>query len=158
MWRRAWVDGVDNLWSFVEPYRLIQNKGTGLLIQGTRDWHDYEVSADVTPHLARAVGIAARVQGMRRYYALKLTRVGLNGVVQLVRMLHDETVLAEENFPWELSQRVELAICAVGSSITGTVGDVTLTADDDRLTSGGIALLVEEGRSATDTVCVRPAG
>ena len=158
MWRRAWVDGVDNLWSFVEPYRLIQNTGTGLLIQGTRDWHDYEVSADVTPHLAKAVGIAARVQGMRRYYALKLTRVGLNGVVQLVRMLHTETVLAEVSFPWRLNQRVELAIRAIGSSITGTVGEVTLTADDDRLTSGGIALLVEEGRSATDTVCVRPAG
>ena len=38
MWRRAWVNGVDELWTFVESFRLMQNEGRGLIIQGTRDW------------------------------------------------------------------------------------------------------------------------
>ena len=70
MWRRAWVDGVDTLESRpAEPYRLIQDEGTGLLIQGTREWRDYEVTAVVTPRLAEAFGLAACVQGRRRYVA-----------------------------------------------------------------------------------------
>ena len=36
---------------WVEPFRLIQNTGRGLLIQGNRDWRDIVVSADVTCHL-----------------------------------------------------------------------------------------------------------
>jgi len=55
-----------------EPYRLIQNEGMGLLIQGTREWRDYQVRAAVTPHMATSAGIGARVQGLQRYYALLL--------------------------------------------------------------------------------------
>ncbi len=70
MWRRAWVDAVDQ-WEpwYKDAYRLIKNHGTGLLMQGTRDWVDYRVTATITPYLAKALGIAARVQGLRRYYA-----------------------------------------------------------------------------------------
>ena len=58
MWRRAWVDGVDQYghW-WPEAYRLVQNRGTGLLIQGAREWANYRVSAAITPHLAAACGI-----------------------------------------------------------------------------------------------------
>ncbi len=39
MWRRAWVQGTDRFDVFSpEPFRLVQNRGTGLLMQGTRDW------------------------------------------------------------------------------------------------------------------------
>ena len=72
MWQRAWVDAVDRLDHADEPYRLIQNAGLGQLLQGTREWRDYRVSADVTPHLADAVGLAARVQGLERGYLLEL--------------------------------------------------------------------------------------
>ena len=88
MWRRAWVDGVDQYGSrWPEPYRLVQNHGTGLLIQGTRDWTDYRVSAPITPHLVASAGIGARVQGMRRYYALLLAE---GGTVRLVKALDGE--------------------------------------------------------------------
>ena len=72
MWRRAWVNGTDTFWSFAETYRVIHNQGRGMIMQGTRDWTDYAVEADVTPHLVTSAGLAARVQGMRRYYALLL--------------------------------------------------------------------------------------
>ena len=36
MWRRAWVDGVDQFEGrWPEPYRISQNHGTGLISQGT---------------------------------------------------------------------------------------------------------------------------
>ncbi|HEX5499325.1 MAG TPA: ADP-ribosylglycohydrolase family protein, partial [Thermomicrobiales bacterium] len=42
MWKRAWVDGVDQVdqWEgrWPQPYRIVQNEGTGLISQGTADW------------------------------------------------------------------------------------------------------------------------
>src|SRR5690606_25987459 len=72
MWRRAWVDGVQ-AWSShwnTNPFTVSQNEGTGLISQGTEDWTDYEVSADVTIPLGASAGLAARIGGMRRYLAL----------------------------------------------------------------------------------------
>nr|MBA3874987.1 ADP-ribosylglycohydrolase family protein [Anaerolineae bacterium] len=38
LWRRAWVDGTDQTdMRWAETFRIVQNAGTGLLIQGTRD-------------------------------------------------------------------------------------------------------------------------
>jgi len=77
VWRRAWVDGMDQ-WEpwWKESYRLIQNVLRGLIIQGAHGWRDYEVGATIRPTLAVAAGIGARVQGMRRYYALLLVEGG----------------------------------------------------------------------------------
>ena len=72
MWREAWVDGVD-IWEdrrWPVDFQLSQNHGTGLIAQGTEEWTDYTVSATVRSPLAEAAGIAARIGGMRRYYAL----------------------------------------------------------------------------------------
>lgn len=159
MWRRAWVSAVDKfdrMWP--EPFRLIVNAGTGLVITGTRDWTDYTVSADVTPHLARAAGVAARVQGLRRYYALQLVE---RRAVQLVRELDGPTVLAEAPLSWEFGETYELALTVRGTRIVGTVNGTTafdLSDENDSLDCGGVALLCTEGRTATQRVRVEPAG
>jgi ADP-ribosylglycohydrolase len=155
MWRRAWVRGVDH-WDahWPEPYRLIQDRGRGLLIQGTREWADYEVRAAVLPEMVAAAGIAARVQGMRRYYALLLWRHR----VALVRELDGPAVLAEAPLerrdyaePHELSLRVS------GSRLIATVDNRTrLVADDSELTGGAVALVCENGCLTCDAVRVGP--
>ena len=72
-----------------------------MIIQGTREWTDYEVRADVTPHMVEAAGLAARVQGMKRYYALNLCR---GNKVRLVKALAP-AVLPEPSSPcWETSR------------------------------------------------------
>ena len=152
MWRRAFVPAVDR-WDerWPEPFRIVQNRGTGLLVQGAREWRDYTVTADVTPHLAGAVGLAARVQGLRRYYALELAD---RDTARLVR--HDH-VLASRPFPWEFGRTYHLSLTVAGDRLTARVdGTVVAEATDPTLDRGGIALLVTEGRTATERITITP--
>jgi ADP-ribosylglycohydrolase len=159
MWRKAWVNGIDYFHGWwPEVYRLVQNAGTGLLIQGTREWTDYRVSADVTPHMVTSAGIGARVQGMRRYYALLLCN---DDAVRLVKALDGTTILAEEAFDWAFGETHQLSLEVVGTHLKASVdGAAILEVDDhDRpLTGGGVALICEEGRTATQSVRVQPVG
>jgi len=153
------VDGIDQAerW-YPEAYRLMQNRGRGLWIQGTREWTNYLVTADVSPHLVTAAGLAARVQGMRRYYALLLCA---GGTARLIKALDDDNVLAEASFAWEPDRVYTLSIEAVGSHLRAWIDGLLLfdIEDDHRpLESGGVALVCEEGRTSTDAVTVRPAG
>lgn len=157
MWRRAWVDGLDQYSDrWPEPYRLIQNSGRGLLIQGTREWQDYQVTTTVRPHMADATGIAARVQGLQRYYALLL---GSDGIARLVKMLDGERTLAEAPVPWELDRTYELSLAVNGSRLVAAVDGVTIATVEDTerpLSGGAIALTVENGRADCDAVSVAP--
>ena len=159
MWRRAWVDGVDQAEGrYPEPYRLVQNRGTGLLIQGTREWTDYRVSAAIVPHMVKAAGIGARVQGMRRYYALLLAE---GGAARLVKALDGSTVLAEADVAWQFGGTYELSLQVVGRHLQAWIDGRLLfdVEDTDRpLAGGGVALICQEGRMSTDAVTVREAG
>jgi hypothetical protein len=135
----------------------MQNRGTGLLIQGTREWTDYRVSATIAPHMVKAAGLGARVQGMRRYYALLLCH---DGTARLVKALDGETVLDETSFAWTCGGPYELSVQVVGTHLRAAVDGAVLfdVEDADRpLTGGGVALICQEGRMSTDAVTVRPA-
>ena len=158
MWRRAWVNGVDqyDFW-WPEAYRLVQNRGRGLLSQGTREWDDYTAHAAITLHLAAAAGLAARVQGMQRYYALLLTGAG---TAQLVKALDGDTVLAEAAFPWSFGATYDFTLTVRGNRIEAAIDGRVLfdVIDVDRpLDGGGVALVVEEGRIMCEAVAVAPA-
>jgi hypothetical protein len=155
-WIDAWAQACNDVQTQREhTYRLIQNEGEGMLIQGSREWHNYTVSARLTPHLAQSCGIAAYVQGLRRYYALKLTN---DGKVQLVRELDGTHVLAEEEYDWELYETYELEVEIAGNLLTGRVnGERVVQAEETHmLHGGGIALLIEEGRLGCDDIRIRP--
>jgi len=161
MWRRAWVNGVDSYdFRWPESFRLVQNRGRGLLSTGTREWRAYEVKSEITLHLCNAAGIAARVQGMRRYYALLLSRSEEGrGVARFVRALDGDTVLAEADFPWNYGERHTFALRVEGDRLQGCIDDLEqplFDVTDSKLESGGIALVVEEGRVMSYEVTVRP--
>ncbi len=157
MWRRAWVNGIDRFDELSpEPYRLMQNSGTGLLIQGTREWTDYEVSAPVRPHMVVSAGIAARVHGMRRYYALLLAG---GGKARLVKALDGDMVLAETDFPWHFDVTYNLRLEVQGNRLRASIDgeEIFDVRDHDRpLTDGAVALVCEEGRTESEAVRVRP--
>ncbi len=162
MWQRAWVNGVDQTSSWGETYRLIQNEGVGLLMQGTHEWTDYRVTADVTPHMAKSAGIAARVQGMRRYYALLVCFDGepVSSKIRLVKVLHNIETFSEMNFPWNFGETHHLCLEVVGARLQAWVDDklcFTVVDDDQPFAGGAVALVCEEGRTATNIVRVQPA-
>jgi ADP-ribosylglycohydrolase len=156
LWRRAWIDGVDHFEGrYFEAYRIAQNIGRGLISQGTRDWVDYRVEATITPYLARNIGVAARVQGLRRYYALLL---GNDGTARIVKMDDTETVLAEAPMQLTVFTPYTFSLTVNGDTLTGAIGDTTFTATDpgSRLTAGGVGLVIEEGTLGCDAVTVSP--
>lgn len=158
MWRRAWVDGVDQFQSrWWDSYRISQNVGTGLISQGTADWEDYTASAEITVMLARQAGIAARVGGMRRRYALLLCD---DGMVRLVKDREAVVTLAEAPFAWSLDTPYTLSLTVIGNRLVGVIDGVEVlqAADEhDPLVSGGVGLVVSDGTLGCDAVSVRPA-
>jgi ADP-ribosylglycohydrolase len=154
-WRYAWVNAVDRLQSSTEAYRLIQNEGTGLIIQGTNEWEDYFVEADITPHMVVSAGLAARVQGLRRYYALMLEsgdRISLKK-----QWYGTQKLLREANLKWEFGQTLQLGIKAKGAVFSAFVNGselFTVKDVDNPILSGAIGLVCVEGRTATQRVSI----
>ncbi|NLV73424.1 MAG: ADP-ribosylglycohydrolase family protein [Chloroflexi bacterium] len=155
-WMQAWVLAADDFIPGGEPeYWLWQNTGTGMVIQGLREWRDYTISACFRPHLARSFGLAARVQGLKRYYALQLAA---DGNISLIRELDGTRVLYTTAFNWELYRDYALTLQVAGSCISAWVdGELICEVDDPQgLAEGAIGLMVEEGRVGCGEVCIRP--
>jgi ADP-ribosylglycohydrolase len=157
VWRRAWVDGVD-LWQvgWPEAYRLVQNDGRGLILQGTREWQDYQVEASITPWLMQAGGIGARVQGMKRFYTLQLIK---ENKVRLVKALDGDTILGEKAFEWETQKSYRLKIQVSGNRIKAWVDQQLQfdVRDENRpLLAGGVAYVVDQGHLSSQAMRVKP--
>nr|MDQ2732130.1 ADP-ribosylglycohydrolase family protein [Armatimonadota bacterium] len=156
MWLQAWVPGVTRLerahdgHSFV----VIQDEGIGIASQGTREWKDYEVKARITPRIGGRVGLAARVQGQRRYLALVLAP----GYLQLLESVDKIQVLAEQPFQWETGSSFDMSIRVEGTSVTAEIaGGPTLKAAFNAiLADGAVGFYCEEGRLDSGPVSVRP--
>jgi ADP-ribosylglycohydrolase len=159
VWRQAWVNAMDKWevwWS--EPYRLVQNDGRGLIIHGTREWKDYEVEADITPWLMDAGGIGARVQGLKRFYALQLKK---GNKVHLVKALDGDTILAECDYQWETHKTYSLKLQVSGTRIKGWVdGELEFDIVDDEtpLLCGAVAYVVDLGHINSQAMTVKPIG
>jgi ADP-ribosylglycohydrolase len=158
MWRHAWVNATDLYgyrW-YPESYRLIQNEGIGLLTYGNYDWSDYEIKSDITPYMVKSAGLAGRVNGLRRYYALLLCE---DHKVRLVKANHDRNVLAEEPFDWKYFETYDLCIKFNGPNIRGYIDQKLIFDIQDSghpLLHGGIGLLCEEGSMKVDKVTISP--
>jgi ADP-ribosylglycohydrolase len=155
-WKKAWVNAVDYFETNTETFRIINNEGRGFLIHGTQEWTDYQVNADVTPHLVRHAGLAARFQGLLRYYAFLLSD---DGKVRLVKMDSQEITLAERDQGWRFGEGANLSIKVEQNRII-CYWDGFLVFDvidnHNPLLNGAIALVVDEGRSATQGVSIYP--
>ena len=158
MWLRAWVNAVDHAGTrWASAFHLSQNSGTGLLIQGSRDWQNYAVQSAIMSDPAQSFGLAARVQGLSRYYALLL---GPNQVLRLVRNYDGIEVLAEVPYSWRWSERYQFNLAVNGTEIVGSLNGTPLIRYNDTgsaLLDGGVALVCDEGLIMTDEVAVTGA-
>ena len=160
-WKKAWIYALDSSerfdgWDYwPQAYRLIQNEGRGLLMQGARDWRDYHFAATAMPRVCQAGGIAVRVQGLRRYYALLLDHES----ARIVRVLDGETTLAQCQRGWSVEQEYALSLKVEGNQLSAFVdGELILAAHDPdhALDGGGIALIAQTGLIYFDEVSVSP--
>jgi ADP-ribosylglycohydrolase len=158
MWRRAWINAVDHVGTrWASAFHLSQNRGTGLFIQGSRDWQNYRAESVILSDPAKSFGLAARVQGLTRYYALLL---GPNHTLRLVRNYDGVQVLVEVPYSWNWSERYQFDLEVTGATITGSINGGELIRYDDShatLLDGGIALVCEEGLIMADEVKVTAA-
>lgn len=158
-WRRAWVNGVSFFSkNFPAAFRIAQDRGEGMISQGTRDWTDYCATCRLVIHLGRYAGLACRVQGLNRYYALMFLEGERLALVH-VRDGHRRS-LAEARFAWKLETAYEVRLEVDGALIRGTLDNHIVLEVEDRAVeayhSGGIALVVHEGALSTDAVSVMP--
>ncbi len=157
MWRRAWVNAVSLLATGgPEAFRISQNEGQGLLIYGAREWQDLCVLAPVAVRLGEG-GLAVRVQGLRRYYALML-RAGRCVLIKVSG--GHERVLAESPCAWRIDGELVLELTVRGDTLRGGVTGATLLEAvdrDDPLRDGAVALVVATGAMSAERVTIRPA-
>jgi ADP-ribosylglycohydrolase len=155
-WRFAWINSV-SIFSknFPAAFRISQSVGEGIIIHGTRQWSDYTVSSSIAVHLGHEGGLAFRVQGLRRFYAMLLSR---DGYLRLVKVRDGKrTVLAEQAYAWALERPYLMSVTLngnqIGCSIEGqsvfSVRDVT-----QPYKNGGIGLLINEGALSTSEIRV----
>lgn len=156
-WTRAWVRAVDRMHPW-KNLRIVQNRGEGIIIQGTRDWTDYRATVvGFTIQLGQPCGVAIRVRGLHRYYALVFD--GDGSTVSLVKALDEKRlVLSSAKFRWELDREYELAIQATGARIVGSIGgtNVKLAAEDDQYGGGGVGMVVTDGAVSVDLIKIEP--
>lgn len=158
-WQNAWLNGASVLQfpEWFSGFRMIQNEGTGLVSQGTREWIDYSVSVRINAHLCERFGLAVRVQGMRRYYALLLTRPG---TVQLIKVLNEEVVIAEAAYEWCFDETYDLSFSIVGSSLRAFINNqpiLDFIDHDNPLKDGALGIVCTSGNILVETVRVVPA-
>ncbi|NLX36874.1 MAG: ADP-ribosylglycohydrolase family protein [Chloroflexi bacterium] len=135
-------------------YTVIQNRGLGMILQGTRDWRDYTVHARCQANLSETFGLAARVQGLERYYALELVK---GGVARLVERRYERRVLAEARYDWALYRWYDLKLTVQGNRLQACIDGQVLfdRTVNDPFEGGGIGLLIEEGRLNVDAIEVK---
>jgi len=157
MWLRAWVNAVDDVATqWPSAFHLSQSNGTGLFVMGGGDWRDYVVKSTITPRLATSFGLAARVRGLRRYYAFVLAA---NQSARIVRRSGQETLLGQTCFRWEFERPYEVMLDVNGMEIAGSVDGKEVLRVKDTLPgveSGGFGYVCQEGLILSDELTVRP--
>ncbi|ETS79372.1 hypothetical protein PFICI_09225 [Pestalotiopsis fici W106-1] len=156
LWRRAWVSSIHKMHTTMGPSLfLAQDRGQGILSQGTRDWTNYKVvvSNFVVNH-GGPMGVAARVQGLNRYYALMLTK---DKRAVLIKAADDKRLeLASKPFDWKPDVKYDVNLTVQGSKIQAQVGGVDLLAVDEDYTGGAIGLVVTDGSLSADSITITP--
>ena len=155
MWRNNWVKATDH-WDihWKEAFHISNNNGRGMIITGTNDWKNYTVSSKITFHLMTSGGIAARVQGLRRYYSLEVSQ---QNKIRLVKMFEGINILEEKDFAVQLHKEYLFSLSVKDNFIRGLVDGILILEyndDSNMFQNGGIGLVIENGTLSTNEILV----
>ncbi|KAL4752382.1 hypothetical protein BDW72DRAFT_211975 [Aspergillus terricola var. indicus] len=156
-WRLSWISNVSKFHSDMSSHSLVlsQSHGEGIAVYGARDWTNYRILVPkLKVNMGAPVGVAVRVQGLNRYYALLLIE---GRRVALVKAKDEQRMtLASVAFNWSWDGEYDFVLEADGTSIRGRVQGVEITASDDQYSEGGIGLVVTEGAICVDSIEISP--
>jgi ADP-ribosylglycohydrolase len=155
-WRRAFVSSVHKMHTTMGPsFLLAQDAGEGILTQGTRDWVNYKMTVEnFVINFGGPMGVAARVQGLNRYYALMFTN---DKRIALVKAVDENRVeLASQDFDWKHDVKYNVHLTVQGCDIRGQVEGVGLTAIDTSHAGGAMGLIVTSGSLSAESIKVSP--
>ncbi len=160
LWSRFWTNAMDRFAFRPSELFAAQDHGEGQLLVGTREWHDYAITATLVPHLFERGGLVVCNRGLRRYLALELLP---DGTVELVQQWDDEREVLERErcgLVWETP--IEMTLRIDGERLRASVGQgvaVKLEAapTEPRLLAGGSAgLIVRAGSMSLRRFAVAP--
>ena len=155
MWRNNWVKAVDQwepMWK--EAFRVSNNDGRGMLITGTADWRNYTVSSIITYELVKSGGLAVRVQGLERYYALEFTH---ENKLRIVKVLDGLNILQEIDYEFQFQTEYNLTLNVEDKTLTASInGEKVMQVEDIKspLLNGGIGFVVESGTQSTNEIII----
>lgn len=160
-WHRAWVNGASTFQTDLpgEGFCIAQDSGEGIITYGTREWADYMVTVPrLVVNLGTAAGVAVRVQGLNRYYALMLL-AGPPRRIALVKARDEQRIeLASIPFDWMFDTAYEVSVTIEGWFITGRIQNEgpVLHAICMDYSGGGIGLVVTDGSVAANQFDIAP--
>ncbi|KAI1118711.1 ADP-ribosylation/Crystallin J1 [Nemania sp. NC0429] len=155
-YKHAFVKAADSF-DVYGKYWVAQDQGEGLVSYGTKEWENYKLTFNgFAVNMGSPVGVAFRVRGINRYYALVFAR---GGFLQLVKA-HDQQriVLARTKFDWGVDKLYTIVIEAEGSTLRGIVEDVELSVDECEYRTGGIGLVATNGSLSVQSIEIGPCG
>jgi ADP-ribosylglycohydrolase len=172
MWHRSWVNAVETFHNWGPSFQIAHDQGEGMISQGTRQWKNYKVVVSgFQVQLSKAAGVAVRVQGIHRWYALMfledtnggrrvaLMRARDNDRILLIKAgedLRDENApRAEVDFDWSVDEKYEVTVSVEQDTITASVGPVELQAIITYYGDGGMGLVVSNGSLSAQSIEVR---
>ncbi|KAJ8123331.1 hypothetical protein O1611_g9618 [Lasiodiplodia mahajangana] len=153
-YKRAFVTGADSfhLWG---KFWVAQDEGEGIVTYGTREWTDYRVVfRDFVTNIGEPVGVAVRVQGLNRYYALEFAS---GGNLVLVKALDKQRIkFAATGFDWKIDTKYTIIVTIEHNKLYAQVGNVTLSTTDWQYQTGGIGLVVTNGSLSVNSIEIGP--
>ncbi|KIW59930.1 hypothetical protein PV05_00188 [Exophiala xenobiotica] len=151
----GWVNGASTFHTgFGTAFYVAQDHGEGIVSYGNRDWTDYQVSVASFKINLGTAGIAIRVRGLRRWYALVIKP----RKVMLVKALDEQRIeLDAAEFKWKLDEQYTIELTASGDSIRGKIGNVVLEAKDDQYNGGGLGLIPIDGSLTAADIRIGPS-
>ncbi len=154
MWKASWVDALDKWDSGERTFRVCKDSGRGMLITGTNLWKNYKVTSDIAIQRVKTGGLAARVQGLNRYYGLV---INASNKLQLIKVINEPKVLKEIDFDLEYYKDYKLSLKVEDNKLSGYLDNkvvLEFTDSSDVLENGAMGLIVEDGTMVTDEVIV----
>ncbi len=151
MWHRSFVKSVDVFHTWGPSFFIAHDNGEGMISTGTRDWHNYRVTASkFVVNLGGPAGLAARVRGLNRWYALTFLQ---GGRVALLKAKDEQRLeLVVEAFEWKLDEEYQVTLEVEGSTLRGSIGKLEFEADDEEYDGGGTGLVVTDGSLSVDSI------